>query len=216
MPAMSPKPGVRLWAKLEGNNPTGSTKDRIALRMVEEAERSGELSPGRTILEPTSGNTGIALGMVARRKGYGLTVVIPDNASQERIGAPAAVRRRDRVLRRRQGHERLDRGRSGARTRRPLLHAVPVREPGQSPRAPGRHRARDHRRPPVGHAFRRGHGHRRNAHRRRPSPARARPGDPGRSPPSPSSATWSTGSAPSTRGSCRRSSIPPRSTGSSW
>lgn len=86
MPAMSPKPGVRLWAKLEGNNPTGSTKDRIALKMVEAAEAAGELGPERTILEPTSGNTGIALGMVARRKGYALTVVIPDNASQERIG----------------------------------------------------------------------------------------------------------------------------------
>jgi cysteine synthase B len=85
LPAMSPKPGVRLWAKLEGQNPTGSTKDRIAKRMVEAAEASGELVPGRTILEPTSGNTGISLGLVARRKGYTLTVVIPDNASEERI-----------------------------------------------------------------------------------------------------------------------------------
>src|SRR5829696_3008477 len=84
MPSLSP-PGVRLWAKLEGQNPTGSLKDRIAKAMVEAAEASGELTPGRTILEPTSGNTGIALAMVARRKGYGLTVVIPDNASEERI-----------------------------------------------------------------------------------------------------------------------------------
>jgi cysteine synthase B len=74
-----------MWAKLEGQNPTGSLKDRIAKAMVEAAEASGELTPGRTILEPTSGNTGIALAMVARRKGYGLTVVIPDNASEERI-----------------------------------------------------------------------------------------------------------------------------------
>jgi len=65
MPRMSPKPGVRLWAKLEGANPTGSTKDRIALKMVEAAEASGELTPEKTILEPTSGNTGIALAMVA-------------------------------------------------------------------------------------------------------------------------------------------------------
>jgi [CysO sulfur-carrier protein]-thiocarboxylate-dependent cysteine synthase len=86
LPQMSPHDGVRLWAKLEGNNPTGSTKDRIALEMIRVAEESGELTPGRTILEPTSGNTGISLGMVARRKGYPLTVVIPDNASQERIG----------------------------------------------------------------------------------------------------------------------------------
>src|SRR5881296_2064661 len=83
---MSGRPGVRIWAKLEGQNPTGSTKDRIALAMVEAAEASGELTPQRTILEPTSGNTGIALAMVARRKGYRLTVVIPDNASEERIG----------------------------------------------------------------------------------------------------------------------------------
>jgi [CysO sulfur-carrier protein]-thiocarboxylate-dependent cysteine synthase len=86
MPRMSPKPGVRLWAKLEGNNPTGSTKDRIAKKMVEVAEASGELTAGRVILEPTSGNTGIALAMVAARKGYRLTVVIPDNASEERLG----------------------------------------------------------------------------------------------------------------------------------
>jgi cysteine synthase B len=86
MPDMSPNPGVHLWAKLEGNNPTGSTKDRIAKKMIEVAEASGELTSDRVILEPTSGNTGIALAMVASRKGYHLTVVIPDNASQERIG----------------------------------------------------------------------------------------------------------------------------------
>ena len=86
LPSMSPNAGVRLWAKLEGNNPTGSTKDRIALAMVEAAEASGDLTPEKTILEPTSGNTGISLAMVARRKGYHLTVVLPDNASQERLG----------------------------------------------------------------------------------------------------------------------------------
>jgi cysteine synthase B len=86
LPRLSPKPGVRLWAKLEGNNPTGSTKDRIAKRMIEAAEASGELTPERTILEPTSGNTGISLAMVAARKDYAVTVVLPDNASQERIG----------------------------------------------------------------------------------------------------------------------------------
>jgi [CysO sulfur-carrier protein]-thiocarboxylate-dependent cysteine synthase len=85
IPRMAPKTGVRLWAKLEGSNPTGSVKDRIALAMVEAAEASGDLTPDRTILEPTSGNTGIALAMVASRKGYKLTVVIPDNASDERI-----------------------------------------------------------------------------------------------------------------------------------
>ncbi len=86
IPRMSTRPNVRIWAKLEGQNPTGSTKDRIALGMVEAAEASGELTADKTILEPTSGNTGISLAMVARRKGYGLTVVIPDNASEERVG----------------------------------------------------------------------------------------------------------------------------------
>ena len=86
IPRMSARPNVRLWAKLEGQNPTGSTKDRIALAMVEAAEASGELTEGKEILEPTSGNTGIALAMVARRKGFPITVVIPDNASEERIG----------------------------------------------------------------------------------------------------------------------------------
>ncbi len=82
---LSPRPNVRLWAKLEGQNPTGSLKDRIAKAMIEEAEASGALTPGRIVLEPTSGNTGIALAMVCARKGYALTIVIPENASEERV-----------------------------------------------------------------------------------------------------------------------------------
>jgi len=82
---LSPRPAVKLWAKLEGQNPTGSLKDRIALRMIQTAEGEGKLGPGKVILEPTSGNTGISLAMVASRKGYGLTVVIPENASEERV-----------------------------------------------------------------------------------------------------------------------------------
>jgi [CysO sulfur-carrier protein]-thiocarboxylate-dependent cysteine synthase len=81
---LSPKPSVRLYAKLEGQNPSGSIKDRIAKAMVETAEASGELEPGRELLEPTSGNTGISLAMVARLKGYGLTCVMPANATPER------------------------------------------------------------------------------------------------------------------------------------
>lgn len=77
-------PHVRLWAKLEDRNPTGSIKDRPALRMIEEAERDGALAPGATILEPTSGNTGISLAMAARLKGYQLIVVMPENTSEER------------------------------------------------------------------------------------------------------------------------------------
>ena len=82
---LSPKPEVRLWAKLEGQNPTGSLKDRIAKAMIEAAEAGGELTIDKTILEPTSGNTGIALALVARRKGYRLVVVMPENASPERV-----------------------------------------------------------------------------------------------------------------------------------
>jgi cysteine synthase B len=81
---ISPKPTVRIFAKLEGNNPTGSLKDRIAKSMIEEAERSGVLTPNKVILEPTSGNTGIALAMVARLKGYKVKVVVPDNVTVER------------------------------------------------------------------------------------------------------------------------------------
>ncbi|CBE68089.1 MAG: cysteine synthase family protein [Candidatus Methylomirabilis oxygeniifera] len=84
LPRMSPKKGVRIFAKLEGTNPTGSLKDRIVKYMIEQAERSGELTKDKTILEPTSGNTGIALAMIGRRKGYKVKVVIPENATPER------------------------------------------------------------------------------------------------------------------------------------
>jgi cysteine synthase B len=81
---LSPKPGVRIWAKLESHNPTGSVKDRVARALIEDAEEKGAIGPGVTILEPTSGNTGIALAMIARRKGYRLKVVMPDNVTPER------------------------------------------------------------------------------------------------------------------------------------
>jgi cysteine synthase len=81
---LAPKPSVRLYAKLEGQNPTGSIKDRVAVAMVEAAEAAGELEPGRELLEPTSGNTGISLALVAKLKGYALTCVLPENATEER------------------------------------------------------------------------------------------------------------------------------------
>src|SRR5271165_2956072 len=101
LPRLSPSPDVRLWAKLEDRNPTGSVKDRAAFFMVAQAEKDGLLSPGSTILEPTSGNTGISLAMVAKLRGYRLIVVMPENTSSERrqllrmygaeiIGSPAA------------------------------------------------------------------------------------------------------------------------------
>ncbi|HXR70627.1 cysteine synthase [Actinocrinis sp.] len=84
LPKLSPSPDVRIWAKLEDRNPTGSVKDRPALAMIEAAEAQGRLAPGATILEPTSGNTGIALAMAAKLKGYRLICVMPENTSEER------------------------------------------------------------------------------------------------------------------------------------
>jgi cysteine synthase len=84
LPRLAPKPGVRLYAKLEGQNPTGSIKDRVAKAMIEAAEASGDLEPGRELLEPTSGNTGISLALVAKLKDYPLTCVMPENATEER------------------------------------------------------------------------------------------------------------------------------------
>ena len=81
---LTPKPGVRIWAKMESFNPTGSVKDRVARSMIEDAEEKGLIRPGQTILEPTSGNTGISLAMICRRKGYALKVVMPDNVTPER------------------------------------------------------------------------------------------------------------------------------------
>ena len=101
LPALSPSPDVRLWAKLEDRNPTGSVKDRAAHYIIDDAVKAGRLHPGDTILEPTSGNTGIALAAAARRRGYHLICVMPENTSTERkqllaafgaevIGSPAA------------------------------------------------------------------------------------------------------------------------------
>jgi cysteine synthase len=84
LPRLSPKPGVDIFAKLEGRNPTGSVKDRVAKAMMDRAEADGLIAPGQTILEPTSGNTGIALAMICRRKGYPLKAVMPDNVTEER------------------------------------------------------------------------------------------------------------------------------------
>ncbi|MFP8884866.1 MULTISPECIES: PLP-dependent cysteine synthase family protein [Streptomyces] len=84
LPRLSPSEDVRIWAKLEDRNPTGSIKDRPALYMIEQAEKDGRLTPGRTILEPTSGNTGISLAMAAKLKGYRMVCVMPENTSAER------------------------------------------------------------------------------------------------------------------------------------
>ncbi len=85
LPRLSPKKGVRIFAKLEGNNPTGSLKDRIALYMIRRAEENGDLTRDKTILEATSGNTGISLAMIGQRKGYRVKVVMPESVSPERV-----------------------------------------------------------------------------------------------------------------------------------
>jgi cysteine synthase B len=84
LPSLSPKPGVHVWAKLESHNPTGSVKDRVARALIEDGEEKGAIAPGQTILEPTSGNTGISLAMICSRKGYPLKVVMPENVTPER------------------------------------------------------------------------------------------------------------------------------------
>jgi [CysO sulfur-carrier protein]-thiocarboxylate-dependent cysteine synthase len=84
LPTLAPKPDVHIYAKLEGRNPTGSVKDRVAKSMIESAEAEGAIEAGKTILEPTSGNTGISLAMICRRRGYSLKVVMPDNVTAER------------------------------------------------------------------------------------------------------------------------------------
>ncbi len=84
LPRITPHPSVRIYAKLEGQNPTGSVKDRVAKSMIERAEREGSIAPGQRVMEPTSGNTGIALAMICRRKGYPFVAVMPDNVTDER------------------------------------------------------------------------------------------------------------------------------------
>jgi [CysO sulfur-carrier protein]-thiocarboxylate-dependent cysteine synthase len=85
VPSLSPAPEIKLWVKLEGANPTGSVKDRIAVALIQAGEAAGELTKDKIILEPTSGNTGISLAMVATLRGYRFTAVMPDNASPERV-----------------------------------------------------------------------------------------------------------------------------------
>ena len=133
---LSPKPGVRIYAKLESYNPTGSVKDRVARAMIEDAEERGAIRPGQTILEPTSGNTGISLAMICSRKGYPLKVVMPDNVTPERT-----------QLLKMYGAEIVyspgEQGSNGAVAmalemaagRLVVLHALPVRQRGQPARA---------------------------------------------------------------------------------
>ena len=164
LPRLSPSADVRLWAKLEQNNPTGSIKDRPALWMVAAAEKEGRLHPGSTVLEPTSGNTGISLAMVCRQRGYRLVCVMPENTSSERrqllemwgaqiVSSPAAGGSNEAVaVAKRIAAEQSRLGdalpvrqsrRTGARTtsrpvRRfsPTCRPSPISSPGSAPPAP--------------------------------------------------------------------------------
>ena len=171
LPSLSPKPGVHIWAKLESHNPTGSVKDRVARALIEDAEEKGAIAPGQTILEPTSGNTGISLAMIARRKGYKLKVVMPENVTPERT-----------QLLQMYGAEIVyspgDQGSNGAvamsletgRRRLVAVHALPVRQPGQPERALQRHRAGDPRRARRDLGVRRRPRHGRHADGQRQAP----------------------------------------------
>ena len=123
---------MRIWAKLESRNPTGSVKDRVARALIEDAEDKGLIRPGQTILEPTSGNTGISLAMICGRKGYDLKVVMPENVTPERTqllrmyGAEIVYSEGSKG-----SNGAVENGARHGRARRLLLHALPVRQPGQ-------------------------------------------------------------------------------------
>ena len=141
---LAPHDGVRLYAKLEGNNPTGSVKDRVARAMIESAVADGSLKPGQTILEPSSGNTGISLAMIGSRLGHPVRIVMPDNTTRRARAAAAPVRRGDRLLARCRGIERRDPAGPVAGGGGPgPVHAVPVRQRGQPARARADDRPRD-------------------------------------------------------------------------
>ena len=165
---------AEIWAKLENYNPGGSVKDRICLAMVERAEREGSLKPGDTIVEPTCGNTGIGLALVAAVKGYKLVLTMPDTMSEERRSLLAAYGAKLVLTPDTRGmHGAIAQGRGvGARASR-LLHAAAVQQSGQSRDALRQHRTGAGRAVRPNRRVRRRGRHRRHDHRRGPLSARA-------------------------------------------
>ena len=205
---LSPNPDVRILAKLERQNPFGSVKDRIAKKMIEEAEKPGTPLPGQTILEPSSGNTGIALAAIARLKGYPIKILHARRAF-DRAAADAA-----RCSAPRSSSRRARRARNGAVAPRPearrrasrVVLPLPVRQRRQPPRPLRGHRARDLARLPGDHPLRRRARHERHADGHRSVPQGAEPGRQDRSPSSRRSASVSKGCATSTRATSPRCS----------
>ena len=209
LPRLSPTvpegaPPVRLWAKLEDRNPTGSIKDRPALFMVRAAEAAGRLRPGDTILEPTSGNTGISLAMVAKLRGYRLVCVMPENVSAERVqllrmygaeiifspaagGSNQAVATAKQIAAEHPDWVMLFQYGNPANAR---AH-YETTGPGAAAR------------PADDHPLRGRAGHHRHADGHRSVPAREGRRASRSSPPSRGTASWSTGCATSTRATCR-------------
>ena len=133
IPRMSPNPEVRIFAKLEMLNPTGSVKDRVAKYLIDDLEARGRLHEDSIILEPTSGNTGIALAMIGRRKGYRVALVMPDNVTNERRQMAALYGAEVIDSPGSHGEQRRDRaGQAPRQQGRAVRDAVPVRQPGQS------------------------------------------------------------------------------------
>ena len=169
--ALSPNPRVRILGKLEGQNPAGSVKDRIARAMIAEGEADGTLTPGRTIIEPSSGNTGIALAMICQLKGYPLKIVLPENVSIERrqllevFGAEIILSPGD------EGSNGAVRPGPGAGRGAPRVGVpLPVRQRGQPPGPLRDDRSRDPARRPRHHPLRRRARHQRHADGRRHLP----------------------------------------------
>ena len=206
---LSPKPGVRIFGKIEGQNPTGSIKDRIALALVEQAESEGRVAPGDTIVEASSGNTAIALAFVAKQKGYRAHVVVPEGVAPSIGDVLGLLDAEVTWCRMEGGMGHADGGRRRPR-RRPRLQAPrTVHRPDERRHALRLHGPRDRRSAALDRRLRRRHRHRRDHHGSGSGASRSGGPAPASSASSPSSASACRASRTSTKGSFRRCSTSP-------